>query len=157
MRYSEKKSQVKTSQFLWCQMATNAISWRCTGGAGPEPNSLIYRDPTFLHEQVREKKIWVYLASDLGWIQEENWYESEIQAALLDEFILHLEKSSSMSQLYLSIHHLIFGYSIYAGVKCSLTMVYIYLVYRLWPSTADPSMSALYFGLMAMIIRAEGC
>lgn len=30
--------------------------------------------------------------SDLGCIEEENWYESEIQAALLDELILHLDE-----------------------------------------------------------------
>ena len=30
--------------------------------------------------------------SDRGCTEEENWYESEIQAALMDEFFLHLEK-----------------------------------------------------------------
>lgn len=34
----------------------------------------------------------IKLLSDLGRIEEENWYESKIQAALLDEFILHLAK-----------------------------------------------------------------
>lgn len=29
--------------------------------------------------------------ADLGRVQEENWYEPVIQAALLDEFILHLK------------------------------------------------------------------
>lgn len=33
--------------------------------------------------------------NDLGCVQEQHWDESEIQTALLDKFILHLEKLDS--------------------------------------------------------------
>lgn len=33
------------------------------------------------------------ILSDLGGVQEADWNESEIQAALLDELVLHLEKT----------------------------------------------------------------
>lgn len=43
----------------------------------------------------RKKYIVILSENDLGCVQEQHWYESEIQTALLDKFIQHLEKSDS--------------------------------------------------------------
>lgn len=44
------------------------------------------------------------ILSDLGGVQEADWNESEIQAALLDELVPHLEKTFRMKRKCLHDH-----------------------------------------------------
>lgn len=104
----------------------------------------------------REREDGEVVTSDLGCVEEANGYESEIQAALLDEFILDLAEIRRF-QCLCSHKRFLLCFCCLCVNWTTLTKVWMYLVCRPWLSDTDPSMSALYFGLMAMIIRAKGC